>query len=275
MPELPEVETVCQGLQAVVGNTIDYVELLDVGQGIKLGADVLNGFSILGVRRHGKYLIFKLQNKDGPLNMISHLRMTGQYIPVAKNKLKDKKHKHTRVVFHFKDYSALLFNDQRKFGTIELIGPPETKNYFSVRKLGPDALLGLPDFNGFLKLMNRKPKLAIKTALFDQRLLMGLGNIYAAELCFIGRVLPETPVALVHEEKMRLIHKGIVPLLKKAIKFNGTTFDGKYVNTNGESGAFSEFLKVYGQKVCKVCSSDILKIKLNGRGTYFCPKCQS
>ena len=274
MPELPEVETVCIRLQEVVGKTVDHIELLDAGRGVKIGSDEISGFLISGVQRYGKYIIFELKGSSGPLNMISHLRMTGQYIPVSADEIDSKMHKHSRVVFHFKDGSYLLFNDQRKFGTMELISPMEMKEYFASRKLGPDALLELPSFNGFLKLMNKKPKLAVKTALFDQSILMGLGNIYAAELCFIAAVHPATAVAAVPETKMRLIHAAIVPLLKKAIEFNGTTFDGKYVDAKGDAGEFSQFLKVYGQKSCRICASDIVKIKLNGRGTYYCDKCQ-
>ena len=271
MPELPEVETVVRGLQPLSGLQVTEVTLFDGAKHV-YDTEQIVGETLMEVRRYGKYLLFHFSSD---LVMISHLRMTGQYVIAANKGEKEKVfHKHSHVLFSFSDGRFLLFNDQRRFGTIEVLSASAVPSYFSSRKLGPDALLELPDFETFERLLKRKKNMPIKTTLLDQSVLMGLGNIYAQELCFLAGVHPATPSCKVPESSLRLIHKSIVPLLEKAIEFNGTTFDGKYVNTNGDSGAFSAFLSVYGQKVCKSCSHDTVKIKLNGRGTYYCPSCQ-
>ena len=272
MPELPEVETVVRGLSALIGRQIESVDLFSGARQI-YDTEQLVGCELLMVKRYGKYLLFYFSSD---LVMISHLRMTGQYM-IASNLIEKKKlfNKHSQVLFTFNDGSHLLFNDQRRFGTIEVMPESAVSEYFASRKLGPDALLELPDFQEFTKLISKKKNMPIKTALFDQIVLLGLGNIYAQELCFIAGLNPKTLCSSVPLPKLKLIHEAIVPILMKAIEFNGTTFDGKYVNTNGDAGAFSQFLKVYGQKVCKVCGNDIVKIKLNGRGTYYCLSCQA
>ncbi len=272
MPELPEVETVVRGLQKLVGSKILEVELFSGARQI-YDTEQIIGCELQQVKRYGKYLLFYFSNN---LIMISHLRMTGQYVIASDLLEKDKLfNKHTHVLFSFSENQFLLFNDQRKFGTIEVIPQSLVTDYFKSRKLGPDALLELPNFDEFTQLIFKKKNLPIKTALFDQSVLLGLGNIYAQELCFIAGLHPETLCAEVPLSKLKIIHRAIVPLLEKAIEFNGTTFDGKYVNTNGDVGVFSQFLFVYGQKICKKCGTEILKIKLNGRGTYYCTSCQA
>lgn len=271
MPELPEVETVVRGLKNLIGRNVSEVELFSGAREI-YDTEQLRRCQLLDVRRYGKYLLFDFSSD---LVMVSHLRMTGQYL-VAESEIEKEKlfTKHSHVLFSFDNGSYLIFNDQRRFGTIEVLPKSEVKEYFTKRKLGPDALLELPSFEGFSKLISKKKNMAIKTALLDQSVLLGLGNIYAQELCFIGKVNPRVLVSNISEKSLQKIHEAIVPLLKKAIEFNGTTFDGKYVDSQGDAGEFSKFLSVYGQKLCRDCGFDIKKIKLNGRGTYFCPNCQ-
>mgnify|MGYP003968239789 CR=1 FL=1 len=274
MPELPEVETVRIGLiDTVIGKKVLEVELIGAGRGVALEGSELNGLEIIDVKRYGKYLMFSFSND---VSMISHLRMTGQYIHVdsrALSNLDKKGHdKHTRGLFRFSDKSGLLFNDQRKFGTMELMNESEVDSYFASRKLGDDALF--IDYDLFLSNVSKRANVAIKTALLDQKVIAGLGNIYAIELCYLIGVLPSTLVKNLKETKLKKLYSHIAPLLLVAIKNNGTTFDGKYVTTNGEAGKFSSFLKAYGKKSCGTCGSDIVKTKLNGRGTYHCPKCQ-
>ena len=305
MPELPEVETVRRGLEQVKGKTIKSIELRDITKSIQITNESLKDKSIKNIDRIGKYLLIHLTNNDqnktwcnqawqsqvprattadipraklasSSQTLISHLRMTGQYIP-TKNQIetKQKQNSHTRVLFHFTDNSSLLYNDQRKFGTMELL---ETKEelaaYFQKRKISNKTDALLIDDKTLITNLKSKPNTSIKTALLDQSIIAGLGNIYAMELCFLAKVHPNTKVKNTKNSTLKTIHKHIKPLLNKALEYKGTTFDGKYVTTSGDAGEFSNFLKVYGKQDCQECNAKIEKTKINGRGTYHCPKCQ-
>ena len=293
MPELPEVETVRRDLEAqLLGKKIKSVEVLHAGM---VGADAskfsksLAGISLSTVSRRGKLLIFKTSYPD--LFLLAHLKMTGQLIYLTKDKVSLGGHslsshsferavggglpnKYTRIIIDFNDSSRLFFNDLRKFGYMKLVTGAELEGIIA-RNYGPEPLgesFSFKDF--FQKLQTRK--ISIKAALLDQKTLAGLGNIYVDEVLFASGVLPMRPASSISREETIKIHKNIKKILTLAIKNRGTTFSN-YVDSSGKKGNFSQKLKVYGRAKlpCYVCGSAIIKTKVAGRGTHYCPHCQS
>jgi formamidopyrimidine-DNA glycosylase len=269
MPELPEVETIKRELdQGVRGKDIQEINRID--QLNSITTEIINQkeSTINSITRYGKYLLFNLSNDN---TIIVHLRMTGQFF-INPNE-KEKELDHVRVSFQFKDKTSLKFRDFRRFATMEIVKTNKISDYFLNKKIGPDALKC--EYDMFVKNLQNKKRSEIKTALLDQKVVAGIGNIYAQEMCFKAKVAPTRKISSLTSKEIKLLFENMHNILNDAIKFNGTTFDGNYVNTNGESGEFFEFLSVYGQHVCKKCNGKIEKIKLGGRSTNYCPKCQT
>lgn len=273
MPELPEVETIRQTLkQLVTGKTIRSADVYwpkiiqepdDYHQFIYR----ISGQTIQGIRRRGKFLLFDL---DADV-LVSHLRMEGKYGVFPKD---EPLTKHTHVVFHFTDHTSMHYRDVRKFGTMHLLkkGTEETRKPLSL--LAKDPLE--KDFS-LLAFMNKvkKSTRSIKNILLDQTVIAGLGNIYVDETLFLASIHPLTKGVELTEEQIIKLKEAAVVTLQKAIKDGGTTIRS-YVNTQGQIGMFQQQLNVYGQedKQCKNCEDTIVKIKVNGRGTHYCPTCQ-
>ncbi|MBU1111435.1 MAG: bifunctional DNA-formamidopyrimidine glycosylase/DNA-(apurinic or apyrimidinic site) lyase [archaeon] len=266
MPELPEVETIRKGLEKkLVGRTIYQVKKFDQMENIS--QDIVNqsGAKINKVLRRSKYLIIELSNNN---SILIHLRMSGQL--VFKNEISSA----TRVEFNLSHQQNLLFNDFRKFGTMEIVPSNKLAKYFLDKGLGPEPLDNEFTFEKFNKILQTKARSKVKNVLMDQRVIAGLGNIYAQEVCFYAKVNPERKVETLNNEELKDLHIGIKQILTKAIKLKGTSFDAAYVTSDGESGQFSDFLKIYHQQKCKECNSKLNLIKMNSRSTYYCPKCQ-
>lgn len=242
MPELPEVETIRLQLRKKI-----------VGK--KLG-----GKKIIGLRRRAKILIFDFA--DGS-SMLIHLKLTGQLI------FNGKILPQTRKVFHFNDGTKLIFNDVRKFGWWKKV-----KNSKKIEDaFGPESLS--LSFAGLKSIFQKKPNSKIKTLLMDQKAIAGIGNIYSDEILFASQVHPLRPVKTLEEEEIKRIHQNIKKILKKAIKRHGSSVE-YYVDARGKKGSYAKEHKVYqkeGQK-CFHCGFIIKRIKLGGRNTRFCPKCQ-
>ena len=141
--------------------------------------------------------------------------------------------------------------------------------------LGPEPLGKDFTLEKFREILARYPKRKIKQLLLDQSLIAGLGNIYADESCFLAKILPTRIVGNLTPSEIKKLHQSIIAVLKLSISKNGTS-SRNYVRSNGQPGGFVPHLKVYGRgkERCKICSTKISKIKLNGRGTHFCPHCQ-
>ncbi|WP_410988536.1 DNA-formamidopyrimidine glycosylase [Listeria monocytogenes] len=272
MPEMPEVENVRATLQELVpGKKIDQVIVRVPKMIVSTPPDefvhMLVGQEIEGVRRRGKFLLFDLTN----CTILSHLRMEGKFRLMDEN---EEVSKHTHIIFHFEDHTELRFLDVRKFGTMEVTnkyGEGETR---SIKKLGPEPLtqaFTLTDFATGVKKTSR----AIKTALLDQKLVAGVGNIYADEICFEAKVRPERAANSLSDKKIKRIFEATKSIMTEAIALGGSTVR-TYVNSQGKLGQYQDKLKVYGKtdEPCVVCGTPIEKIKLNGRGTHFCPNCQ-
>lgn len=274
MPELPEVETVKNCLNKdIVNKTISSVDVyygkiiknIDVDEFKK----VLVNQTFLNVYRKGKYLIFDLND----YYMIGHLRMEGKYFLMKDEKL----NKHDHVIFNFNDGYNLRYNDVRKFGVIYLFKKSDFKSIDDLMKIYPLNTLGYEPFDkemtvSYLKEKLKNSKQPIKTALLDQSIISGLGNIYADEVCFISKLHPLTLASSLNEEDLKHIIDASVIVLNKAIKLGGTTIRS-FQSSHEISGRFQNELCVHTKEYCQ-CGTKIEKIKVGGRGTYFCPNCQ-
>lgn len=272
MPELPEVETVVRGLrEKVVGriirkvniyyeNIIEYPDICSFQEKIK-------NQKINEVNRYGKWIIFVLDN----YYLLSHLRMEGKYFLKPKGTTLEK---HEHVSFVLDNDMELRYMDVRKFGKMQLI---EKEN---INKIGPFLEMGLEPWDKklntlYLKEKFLRKKLPIKSCLLDQRIIVGIGNIYADEILFLSKINPLKEANSLSLEELERIIDNTKLVLEKAIEKGGTTIRS-YTSLNGIHGLFQQELYVHskeGQK-CLICGSDILKIKVGGRGTYYCPKCQ-
>ncbi|MBU1499620.1 bifunctional DNA-formamidopyrimidine glycosylase/DNA-(apurinic or apyrimidinic site) lyase [Patescibacteria group bacterium] len=254
MPELPEVETICRQLNKVLAG-----QRIKSLRGVSLQVE---GKKILGVKRKAKMIIIELSKGE---SLLIHLKMTGQLI------YNGKENKYTRAIFTL-DKGRLYFNDLRKFGWIKLVTNKELKQ--QLVKLPPDVVD--KEFTPHL-LQNilRSSGQAIKTVLMDQSKMGGVGNIYANEILFCAGIDPQTPANTVGLQ-VRNLQGWIKKVINQGIKYGGSTAsDENFVNARGEPGKFQEHFLVYENKnVCKKCKTKISKIKLGGRGTYYCPGCQ-
>lgn len=270
MPELPEVETVKRGLIAKVkGRKILSCKVLWNGiiaypEPNEFIKEIANE-TINDIERRGKFLLFNLDK----YYLISHLRMEGKYF------IKDKTeslNKHDHVIFTLDNDHELRYNDTRKFGKMYLVKKDELNN-------SPIGLLGKEPWDKDLtvnylkmKLNKRKP---IKPLLLDQSIITGIGNIYADEILFSSKIHPETLACNLTDKKLQDIIDSTRTILSKAIELGGTTIH-TYTSVDGITGLFQQELMVHGKKdlPCPNCNTNIEKIVVATRGTYYCPKCQ-
>ena len=271
MPELPEVETVRRGLERLVaGRSISSVEV-SVPKMVKTNLDIfklaLLGETVRRVRRRGKYLIFDFDKQI----LISHLRMEGKYLLFSED-IPDNKHFH--IFFGLDDGSTLVYQDVRKFGTFELLPRSGENAYFEQKRIGPEPTESdfklLPFERGL-----RISKKFVKPLLLEQKLVAGLGNIYADEVLWAARIHPERPAAELKKTEIKRLHDEIIRILQLGIDKGGSTIR-TYRNALGEDGTMQEYLQVYGRtgEPCMRCGQPIEKIKVGGRGSHFCPQCQ-
>jgi|SRR3989344_891372 len=283
MPELPEVETIRLGLQKkIIGLKIKSVELIQPKSFLGNSKKV-EGQKVLKVWRRAKILGIDLDK----FSLLFHLKMTGQVIfddgkrfigghptPDMLGKLPNS---HTRIIFTFDSGSKLYFNDQRRFGWIKIVKSAELRVKNGIfEKLGPEPLEEGFTWEILKTNLLKHPNMPIKVALLDQKVVSGIGNIYASEACFNAGVDPKKKVSELSDAQFKKLHKGIIKALSDGIKYGGST-KTHFVDAEGRKGYFLDYAFVYGKdkKPCKKCRSEIKKIQLGGRGTYFCEKCQS
>lgn len=272
MPELPEVETVKESLKLkLIGKKIRSVNILwdniIAYPSKEQFAIEIGNKTISDIKRRGKFLIFDLDD----YYLLSHLRMEGKYF--FKNHDEDI-NKHEHVIFDLGNNEELRYMDTRKFGKMYLIKKNEIDN------IGPLKELGLEPWDNNLSsdyLLNKykNKKLPIKTILLDQSIIVGIGNIYADEILFLSRINPLKASNLISEKECLDIIKYAREVLEKAIKMGGTTIR-TYSSVDGVHGLFQNELLVHGNYKgnCPICNEKIDKIRVGGRGTYYCPKCQ-
>ncbi|MFC4321048.1 DNA-formamidopyrimidine glycosylase [Litchfieldia salsa] len=273
MPELPEVETVRRTLIGLVaGKTIRNVKIfwpkmIKKPDNSDQFIDALKGQTIHDVGRRGKFIKFFLDD----YTLLSHLRMEGRFGLYPSDEPYDK---HTHVLITFTDGSELRYRDVRKFGTMHLFIKGEEDHSQPLTGLGPEPFsdeFSEKRLKEYLKKTNRK----VKVALLDQKIVVGLGNIYVDEALFRAGIHPEREANSLKPKEIKKLHSEIILTLQEAVDKGGSTIRS-YVNSQGEIGMFQLQLFVYGQKgeACKTCGTEIEKTVVGGRGTHYCPKCQ-
>ncbi|MCK5122995.1 MAG: bifunctional DNA-formamidopyrimidine glycosylase/DNA-(apurinic or apyrimidinic site) lyase [Candidatus Pacebacteria bacterium] len=299
MPELPEVETIKNDLkQKILNKKIKKVDLRlkkIVKSSKKEFVLVLEKSKFKNIERRGKLLIFSVETRQCLVPttkyLLIHLRMTGQLIYQKNQEIiagghseggrdeamprlyDDLPNKHTHFVFYFSDKSQLFFNDLRRFGVVKIVNEKELENVLN--SFGEEPLeksFSLKVFQDIIK--NKKGN--IKAFLLNQKYIAGIGNIYADEILFEAKVLPSRKIDSLKVVEIKNIYQAIKKILKKAIKYRGTTFNN-YIDANGKRGNFTKFLKVYKRekKKCLRCKKGvIIKTKIAGRGTRYCDGCQ-
>ena len=271
MPELPEVETVKNVLIPIIKNRtiikIDVLRMSTIHGDVDEFVKTLEGKTFLNISRIGKFLIFHL-NED--LVFISHLRMEGKYYELLKS---EKNSKYARVVFHLDNGHKLCYDDSRCFGMMKLSNEKDYKNLKDIAQLGPEPF----DIKDPKYLLNRckKSTLPIKSTLLDQTLMTGLGNIYADEVLFASKIHPLTPANRITIKEWDVIVNNAVEILNRAIISGGSTIKSYHPGKDID-GNFQTSLQAYGKKgeKCPNCGSIMRFMKVNGRGTTYCPKCQ-
>jgi formamidopyrimidine-DNA glycosylase len=293
MPELPEVETIARGLdKRIAGDIIESVWLGDKPQPLKSSAaeivSVLEHSRIVHVRRVGKHIVFDLEREGGkrPPRLASgkatrasgtgstrgqwivHLGMTGQLLiglPEAEML------KHTHAVVKLKSGRELRFVDIRRFGRLSVVRiGSEKETGFGAPGLEPLDI----DLEHFIPLFHGR-KTPIKSALLNQKLLSGVGNIYADESLFRAKVRPRRRATSLTRAELEKLHKGLQRVLREAIKLGGSSVSD-YVDAEGREGFFQLKHYVYGRegKPCLVCGTPIKRVIIAGRSSHYCPHCQ-
>ena len=275
MPELPEVETVRRGLDHLItGYRITEAHNLHPRalkpESIAPLASLV-GAKITGTNRRGKFLWLTLNR---PYVLVAHLGMSGQFLIHQKDRPKAT---HIRAQFQLKKPLRsldLVFNDQRTFGWLSV---EETTNNVptSAQHIAPDPFD--PLFNKQTTINNYlKRNIKIKTALLNQEIMSGVGNIYADETLWRAKIHPETLTSELTPKKVATIIDFATEVMQEAINQGGTSFDDLYINVNGESGFFEQSLAAYGQEdePCPRCGTPIKRITFGARSSHFCPRCQ-
>lgn len=272
MPELPEVEQVKKTLGPhVVGQTIKSVEIrlprLIQHPTADVFAQKLTGAKIIGIERRGKYLRLNLA---GNMYILVHLRMTGALLAWDK---KAAEPPYAKVKFTLTGTHDMWFTDIRTFGTLYLIDKDDF-NVEGYTTLGPEP--NTPELTvDYLYRICRKKKAPIKNVILDQKIIAGLGNIYADESLFISGILPTRSADTLTEAETQSLLEAINAAISQGIRNHGTTFRN-YQDGEGKQGSNQNHLWAYGRKgqVCKQCGATMLGTKVGGRGTSYCPCCQ-
>ncbi len=280
MPELPEVETVMRGLEPVImGAEITALDQRRKNLRIPFPDKFekrLKGRKILSLRRRAKYILIGLDKGE---ILVIHLGMSGRVSIIPKGEDVELE-KHDHLVLSFDNGVTIIYNDPRRFGMVFLVAESEWESHKNFAHLGPEPLGN--DFSAPILQARLKDKnTSIKQALLDQRVVVGVGNIYACEALFMAGINPLKKARLVKGAKIELLVKAIRDVLTRAIKAGGSTLKD-YRHADGQLGYFQHNFTVYNQEgaKCPTCDCDINKtngikrIIQSGRSTFYCPKKQ-
>ncbi|MDB5985678.1 MAG: bifunctional DNA-formamidopyrimidine glycosylase/DNA-(apurinic or apyrimidinic site) lyase [Nevskia sp.] len=274
MPELPEVETIRRGIEAVVlGRIITAVTVRDARLRWPIPPDFAafaQGKRIVAVARRGKYLIFDL----GGDRLIVHLGMSGR-LYVVKGSTAPRKHDHVdlELADDRGDILRLRFHDPRRFGAV-LPWPAAQAEHPLIQGMGPEPFGDA--FSGeYLFLMSRGRSAPVKNFVMDGRIVVGVGNIYASEALFRAGIRPHTAAGRITRARYARLAETILEVLRIAIEHGGTTLRD-FANAQGESGYFQQELMVYGRadEACRVCKTAIRRLVIGQRSSFYCPTCQ-
>lgn len=270
MPELPEVEIVCRNLSGMIKPMAKIKKWTFFRSDLRFRipqARLLNitGLPLQKIGRRAKYILFYFDDYI----MISHLGMTGSWRREPSN-WKPKKHDH--MAFEISDKEVFVFEDPRRFGFIEVIRNSEFESRFS--HIGAEPLDTGTDFGKLFEKFRRLNS-PVKTALMNQKLLVGVGNIYASEVLFRTGISPLKTCSKIKAQSWAAIFSEIKVVLNEAISAGGSSVSS-YRNSYGKEGSYQQSLFVYGRKAqpCLKCQTKIRSVVQAGRSTFWCPKCQ-
>lgn len=286
MPELPEVETIRRGLiKYIVKQKIVAVEVLCDKSFIGQASDVIVR-TIVAIRRYGKALVIDM---SGGKSLIIHLRMTGQLIYDGKkvdlalgryaaghpseNFVAKLPNRQTRVVIKFTD-GVLYFNDQRKFGFVKVVPTAEVEKDAFIGKLAKEPWQMTVD--ELCDKLAQHKKACIKAVILDQTVICGLGNIYADEALYAAKIHPQRLAGGLRRDEVGRLLEEACKVMDRSIESGGSTM-ATYVRADGTKGDYLEkFAQVFRKEgtACPRCGTEIIKIRVAGRGTHICPKCQ-
>jgi formamidopyrimidine-DNA glycosylase len=275
MPELPEVETVVRDLRPLITGR----SIRGVRHGPKLLRDpwdaawnaALAGTKIEAIGRRGKWIVIDLVRRSGAPRLLVHLGMTGQFTAV---KATDPAPDHLHIVFELDRGTELRFRDPRRFGSVTYFPDAATlETRFAAIGLGPEP------FNveaSYFRSAVRQSTRSLKAILLDQSVLAGVGNIYADEACSLAKLHPRRRGSSLTRAEADRLREAVETVLTKAITRRGSTIRD-YVGGSGLRGGFQREFRVYGRtgEPCLVCGTDIRCIRLSGRASHYCPRCQA
>jgi len=268
MPELPEVETVRRSLTPLVGQTISSLEVRERRLRRRIAADLSArtiGREIIRIDRSGKYLLLQLTGGEA---VLAHLGMSGTF-KILRHSASAGLHDH--VLFHFASGLTLVFNDPRRFGLIRA-GRPES--FEELSEMGPDPFSA--EFSAaWLRRLTRGRKRPVKNLLMDQRLVAGIGNIYANEILFEAGVRPSRQARRLRLAELDALYDATQRVLREAIASGGSSISD-YRDGSGRPGYFQLTFRVYdrGGEPCLRCATPVRRAVHAGRSSFYCPKCQ-
>ena len=272
MPELPEVETICRGLRArLPGRRVVKVEVREARLRSTINGDFSSQLldrTILDVGRRGKYLLVFLA---GGRVWISHLGMSGKLIHVEGEKPREK---HDHIIVGLDSGCELRYHDPRRFGLSLVVAHDELQALSQLKHLGLDPF-DRRFSSQYLYSVTSSSRRRIRDVLIDQRMVAGVGNIYANEILFRAGIRPATRAWRLTRNKVERIAETTPKVLREAIRWCGTSFSD-YRDAEDGFGEFQKHLRVYdreGEK-CRACPSKIKRVSLGNRGAFYCPSCQ-
>lgn len=286
MPELPEVETIRRGLESFLKNAKITKVKVSCEKSFIGPKELAEGAKIVEIRRKGKALLIDL---DNGVTMMIHLRMTGQLIfrksgstapsdsfaggHPTDSFFSELPNKQTRVEFDLEN-GKLFFNDQRKFGFVKLLETAEVENDSFIKSLAKEPWdMSAEEFEKNLMRHKSQP---IKATILDQKVVAGIGNIYADEALFFAKINPKRETGSLSKKEIETLLEGARTVMQRSIDSGGSTMK-TYVKADGTKGDYLRlFAKVFRREgePCENCGTEIVKIRVAGRGTHICPNCQ-
>jgi len=276
MPELPEVETVRRGLAEVMeGITIVDVGIhrIDLRRQVPKGLrHAAQGSVVTEIRRRAKYLEFFLDNGHV---ILAHLGMSGRMLVDIKNSDIRPQSEHEHITFKMGNSTVIRFSDPRRFGLVDLCKADGLEDHPLLARLGVEPLTDAFDGRCVARLLMGK-KTSIKSALLNQHVIAGLGNIYACEALWMARLLPSREAFTVSGIRAKSLAEAIKLVLNDAIAAGGSTLRD-HLSPSGSLGYFQHSFKVYGREnePCPSCNRQLVRIQQSGRSSFFCPSCQT